>query len=274
MRNTWRTFRRNRLALGAAVFLVVLFAAALAAPRLATHEPLAISADGLAAPGEAHWLGTDQLGRDLFSRILFGARISFGVAAAAVGLALVVGSALGLMAGYFGRGVDMTLSRITDVMFSLPDILLALVVMAILGEGLDKITLAIGIVYVPIFARVCRAAVLSVKEQPYIEAARAAGFGHTRIMLRHVLPNVTAPLVVQTTLSFAFAILAEAALSFLGLSGETDAPSWGLMLRQGKDFWASAWWIAVFPGLAITLAVLNFNIVGDGLRDALDPRSP
>jgi peptide/nickel transport system permease protein len=157
-------------------------------------------------------------------------------------------------------------------MFSLPDILLALVVMAVLGQSLGNLTLAIAIVYTPIFARVCRGAVLSVRQQPYIEAARALGVSHMRVIARHVLPNVLGPLIVQVTLSLAFAILAEAALSFLGLSGQTDAPSWGLMLRQGKDFMEIAWWLAVFPGLAITLTVLSFNVLGDALRDALDPR--
>ncbi len=268
----WTSLRASKPALAAAVFAGVVAIVALAAPLLATHEPLAISRDALQGPGADYWLGTDQLGRDIFSRILYGTRISLRVAAGAVSLALLAGTLIGLLAGYFGRWLDAALSRLTDVMFSLPDILLALVVMAVLGQSLGNLMLAIAIVYTPIFARVCRGAVLSVRQQPYIEAARALGVGHMRIILRHVLPNVLGPLIVQITLSLAFAILAEAALSFLGLSGQTDAPSWGLMLRQGKDFMEIAWWLAVFPGLAITLTVLSFNILGDALRDALDPR--
>jgi peptide/nickel transport system permease protein len=272
MKRAWNKWRKNKAAAAAGLVVAMLVVIAVTAPWLAPYKPLEISANNLAAPGADHWLGTDQLGRDIFSRILYGTRISLQVAGGAVAIALVVGTVMGLLAGYFGRWVDTTISRLTDVMFSLPDILLALVVMAILGVGLGNLTLAIGIVYTPIFARVCRGAVLAVKEHPYIEAARAMGFSHARILFAHVLPNVLPPLIVQTTLSLAFAILAEAALSFLGLSGQTDAPSWGLMLRQGKDFMELAWWLAVFPGLAITLTVLSFNIIGDGLQDVLDPR--
>jgi peptide/nickel transport system permease protein len=268
----WTSLRASKPALAAAAFVALTAVVALTAPLLATHEPLAISRDALQPPGADHWLGTDQLGRDIFSRILYGTRISLRVAAGAVSLALLAGTLMGLLAGYFGRWLDAVLSRLTDVMFSLPDILLALVVMAVLGQSLGNLTLAIAIVYTPIFARVCRGAVLSIRQQPYIEAARALGVSHMRIIARHVLPNVLGPLIVQITLSLAFAILAEAALSFLGLSGQTDAPSWGLMLRQGKDFMEIAWWLAVFPGLAITLTVLSFNVLGDALRDALDPR--
>lgn len=262
----------NRLATVAGLFVLAMLIVALAAPLLATHGPLAMdTAAARTGPSTEHWLGTDQLGRDIYSRILYGTRISLRVAGAAVGLSLVVGSLLGLVAGYFGGWVDTLVSRLTDTLFALPDILLALVLIAILGVGLGNITLAIAIVYTPIFARVCRAAVLHVKQQPFVEAARALGCSHGRIMIRHILPNVASPLVVQTTLSFAFAILAEAALSFLGLSGQTDAPSWGLMLQQGKNFMEIAPWMAIFPGLAITLAVLSFNLLGDALRDALDP---
>jgi len=232
-------------------------------------EPLALGDQPLAAPSTTHWLGTDQLGRDMLTRVVYGSRISLTIAGAGVFLSLTAGTLIGLLAGYCRGAADACLSRLTDVMFCLPDILLALIVMAVLGPGFDRITIAIAIVYTPIFARVCRGAVLGVREQPYIEAARATGMSHTRILLRHILPNVAGPLIVQTTLSLAFAVLTEAALSFLGLSGQTDAPSWGLILRQGKDFMEIAWWIAVFPGIAITLTVLSFNVFGDGLRDAI-----
>ena len=273
LRSLWAPLAANRLALAAFGVVLLYVAAALLAPWVAPYRPLANQPDYLAPPSWTYWFGTDQTGRDIFSRVLYGARISLRVAGLSVGFALVVGTLVGLVAGYFGGWVDSVLSRATDVMFALPEILLALVVMAVLGPGLGKITLAIGIVYAPIFARVCRGSVQSVKRQPYVEAARALGLGRARILFRHILPNVLGPLIVQTTLSLAFAILAEAALSFLGLSGQTDAPSWGLMLRQGKDLMEIAWWVAVFPGLAITLAVFALNVFGDGLRDALDPRA-
>jgi peptide/nickel transport system permease protein len=269
----WKQFARNRLALAAMAVIVAYALAALAAPWLAPHDPMATSLQNLQAPGGEHWLGTDQLGRDIFSRLLYGARISLRVAGISVGLALMAGTIIGLLAGYLGRWVDSVLGRTTDVMLALPEIVLALVVLAVLGPGFFNISLAIAIVYTPIFARVCRGAVVRVASEPYVEAARALGLSPVRIMLRHVLPNASGPLIVQATLSLAFAMLAEAALSFLGLSGESDVPSWGLMLRQGKDYMELAWWLAVFPGIAITLAVFSFNALGDGLRDALDPRT-
>jgi len=271
MRDLFARFRENRMAFAAGLFVCLLALLALAAPIITPYQPLALGNDPLAGPSADHWLGTDQLGRDIFTRIIYGTRISLTIAAIGVGCSLVAGTVMGLLAGYFRGWVDGSVSRLTDVMFSLPDILLALVIMAVLGPGFDRIAIAIAIVYTPIFARVCRGAVLSVAEQPYIEAARAVGLSNARILARHILPNITGPLIVQTTLSLAFAILAEAALSFLGLSGEADAPSWGLMLRQGKDFMEIAWWVAVFPGIAITLTVLGFNLLGDGLRDAIDP---
>lgn len=269
MKDMLARFASNRAALASAVFVLLLVLLALAAPLITPHDPLALGDAPLTGPSGTHWLGTDQLGRDILTRIICGTRISLAIAAVGVGASLVAGTLMGLAAGYFRGWVDGSLSRVTDVMFSLPDILLALVVMAVLGPGFDRIAIAIAVVYTPIFARVSRGAVLSVSGQPFIEAARAMGLGSPRILLRHILPNITGPLIVQTTLSLAFAILAEAALSFLGLSGEADAPSWGLMLRQGKDFIEIAWWVAVFPGAAITLSVLGFNLLGDGLRDSL-----
>lgn len=179
---------------------------------------------------------------------------------------------IGAAAGYYGRWVDAALSRVIDVLFSFPDILLALVIMAVLGASLTNVMIAIGIVYTPIFARITRGAVLEIKASLFIDAARVLGAGRLTILRRHILPNVMAPIIVQTTLSLAFAILAEAALSFIGLGVEPDTPSWGIMLNEGKDWMEAAWWIAVFPGAAITLAVLGFNVLGDGLRDALDSR--
>ncbi len=269
MRDLLRQFAANRVSLLAAAFIGVIAALALLAPFITPHDPLALGSTPLAGPSAEHWLGTDQLGRDIFTRVIYGTRISLAIAAVGVGLSLVAGTTMGLLAGYFRGATDAVVGRVTDVMFCLPDILLALVIMAVLGPGFDRIMLAIAIVYTPIFARVCRGAVLSVSRRPYVEAARAMGVSSRRILTHHILPNTTGPLIVQTTLSLAFAVLAESTLSFLGLSGQTDAPSWGLMLRQGKDFMETAWWIAVFPGVAITLTVLSFNLLGDGLRDAL-----
>lgn len=268
----WHQFRRNRLAVAGLGVVGCYAVLAVAAPWVAPQDPFAMSADAmLAPPGAAHWLGADPFGRDVFSRLLHGARISMMVGSIAAGLALVAGTVIGMTAGYFGRWVDAMLSRAMDVLFAFPDILLALVIMAILGPSTANVMIAIGIVYTPIFARIARASTLSVKESGYVEAARGMGVRAPVIMVRHILPNITAPLIIQTTLSFAFAILAEAALSFLGLGVEPDAPSWGIMLNEGKHWMEQAWWVAVFPGTAITLAVLSFNVLGDGLRDALDP---
>lgn len=272
MNDVWQQFARRRPAAIALLILIAYLMAAIFGPILAPYDPLQISAVGISAPSATHWLGTDQLGRDVFSRLLYGARSSLLVACVSVGFALIVGTSLGLLAGYFGAWVDTAISRLTDVMFALPDVLLALVIMAVLGQGLSSVALAIGIVYTPIFARVCRGAVLRVRKLIYVEAAQALGVRDRAILYRHILPNILPPLIVQTTLSFAFAILAEATLSFLGLSGEADAPLWGLMLRQGKDVMHLGWWLAIFPGLAITSIVLCFNLLGDGLQAWLDPR--
>ncbi|MEX0744884.1 MAG: ABC transporter permease [Phycisphaeraceae bacterium] len=268
-----RQLVRNRASAVALALLVVLLVMAVFAPWLAPYGPLETAGVSRQAPDFAHWLGTDAEGRDILSRTIFGARISLQVAGVSVLLALAVGGTLGVLAGYFGGLVDEALSRLTDMMFAFPDIVLALVIMAVLGESRTNLMIAIGVVYTPIFARIARGAVLSVTRQPFIEAARALGAGHLRIILRHVTPNIAAPMTVQVTLSLAFAILAEAALSFLGLGVEPDAPSWGNMLMAGRAVDIQAhWWVPVFPGVAITLAVLSFNVLGDGLRDVLDPR--
>ena len=272
----WRTSTKAPGVLGLvpAAVIVVIAIAALAAPLLAPHDPLRIIAEPLAAPARdaSIPLGSDHSGRDLLSRLLFGARLTLGVAISAVATATLFGGAMGLIAAYFRGWVDTLLSRVTDVMFALPEVLLALVLLSVLQPGPGSVALAIAIVYTPIFARVSRAAALSVMQQPFIEASRALGLGHGRIMLRHVLPNIRAPLLVQITLSLAFAVLAESALSFLGLSGQTDQPSWGAMLRQGKDYMLLSPWLAIFPGVAITALVLSFNLLGDALQTRFDPR--
>lgn len=274
MHERWRQLASNKAALAAAGLIALFAVAAIFAPWLAPQGPLeGTLGEARQAPSSEHWLGTDHQGRDVLSRIIFGARISFEVAGLAVAIALTLGLTLGVLAGYFGRWVDELISRLMDMVFAFPAIVLALVIMAALGPSRRNLILAIGVVYTPIFARVARGAVLSIKGQMFIEAARAVGCSPFRIMSRHICPNIVAPMTVQTTLSLAFAILAEAALSFLGLGVEADAPSWGNMLLKGKDIMRQAWWVAVFPGVAITLLVLGLNVLGDGLRDALDPRT-
>ena len=219
--------------------------------------------------------GTDEsreMGRDILSRIIYGSQISLKVSLASVAIATAAGVLLGVAAGYFGGITDAVISRILEVMLSFPEVMLALLIMSILGSSLNNIMLAIGIVYTPIFARIARGAVLSVKDSLYVEAARSIGVRDVTIIVRHVLPNILSPVLVQVTLSLAFAILSEAALSFLGIGVEPDIPSWGIMLNNGKAWIEIAWWVGVFPGIAIALAVLGFNILGDGLRDVLDPR--
>lgn len=268
-----RRFVRSKLSMIAAAVILLLVLIAIFAPVVSPYDPVAINAEErLMAPSGKHLLGTDEFGRDVLSRIIFGARISLRVGMISVGLALIAGATLGLLAGYYGGWVDHVISRLMDVLFAFPAILLAIGIMAVLGSNLNNVMIAIGIVYMPIFARVTRGAVLTVRHTEYVLAARALGASDAGIILRHVLPNSMAPIIVQTTLSLGFAILAEAALSFLGLGTEPPTPSWGLMLNTGRGFIERAPWVAIFPGLAIMLVVLSFNILGDGLRDALDPR--
>ena len=225
----------------------------------------------LQAPSWAHVFGTDDLGRDIYSRVVLAAGVSVQVSVVSVSIAFAAGVLLGLIAGYFGGWIDTIVMRIVDVMFAFPVLLLALAIVAILGPGLTTAMIAIGVVYVPIFARVARASTLSVREEPFVRAAQGMGAGSRWIILRHILPNVAAPLIVQTSLSLAFAILSEAALSFLGLGVQPPNPSWGRMLFDARGYLDQAWWMAVFPGLAVFVTVLAFNLLGDTLRDVLDP---
>jgi peptide/nickel transport system permease protein len=263
----------DSLAVAGSVVLVVLVFVGVFGPWLAPYGTNEIDVDNmLQHPTSAHPFGTDELGRDVFSRVIVAARVSLEVAVVSVGLALVVGVVIGLVAGYYRGWVDNALMRCMDVLFAFPVLLLAVAIVAVLGPGLLTAMVAIGVVYAPIFARVTRASVLSVREQVFVTAAVSIGTSDVRIMRRHVLPNITAPLIVQTSLSLAFAILSEAALSFLGLGVQPPAPSWGRMLYDGRGFVTDAWWLGVFPGAAIFLTVLAFNLVGDALRDVLDPR--
>lgn len=247
--------------------------AAAAAERLAPHDPLLIRTEVmLRPPSPAHVLGTDQFGRDILSRILVGARSSLLVAFSSVALAGSAGMLIGVVSGYRGGWLDGISMRAMDVIFAFPAILLAIAIMAVMGTSLSNLILAIGVVYTPQFARVARAAVLSIKHIEFVEAARAMGAGASRIMARHLLPNILPPVIVQISLSLSLAILSESALSFLGLGTQPPTPSWGNMLSEGRQFMEIAPWNAVFPGAAIMVAVLGFNLLGDGLRDILDPR--
>lgn len=269
----WRRLRRNRLAVGGLAIVGLLVFVAVLAPAIAPHDPTFMYPGAqLKAPSAEFPLGTDEFGRDVLSRIIHGSRISLKVGLIAVGIAVVGGVLLGLVSGFYAGWLDIIISRIMDVLFAFPAILLAIAIMAMLGSNLTNVMIAIAIVDIPIFARITRGAVLALRGQEYIEAARALGARDAELIWRHILPNTMAPIIVQTTLSMAFAILAEAALSFLGLGTQPPMPSWGLMLNTGRGFMERAPWVAVFPGLAIMLAVLSFNVLGDGLRDALDPR--
>jgi len=270
---TLRLLVRNRIAVVALAVLVAFIVVAVFGKALAPYGYNSVDvADRLQGPSVHHWFGTDELGRDVFSRVLLGAAVSLKVGAVAVGISLVVGVPCGLIAGFYGGVLDDVIMRVMDVLFAFPAILMAIAVLAILGPGSTNAMVAIGIVYIPIFARVTRAAVLPVREEVYVRAARASGASDLRLMRRHLLPNVLGPIIVQTSISFAFAILSEAALSFIGLGTQPPHPSWGLMLSDGTDFINQAWWMVVFPGAAIFVVVLAFNILGDALRDTLDPR--
>jgi peptide/nickel transport system permease protein len=268
-----RLVRRNpTAAVGAGIIALTVFVA-LTAPLLARYDPVSQIAEPLLAPsGGRYALGTDELGRDELSRIIFGARVSLYVGGVAVVIALVFGASSGIAAGFYGGRLDNVAMRVMDVLFSMPALVLAITLTSILGPSLTNAMIAIGIVYAPTFARVARGPTLSVAGQPYIEAARAIGASNAAIMVRHVLPNVSAPLLVQTTVSLSTAILTEAALSFLGLGTQPPTASWGLMLSTARQYMLIDPWIAVLPGIAIAVTVLGFNLLGDGLRDVLDPR--
>jgi peptide/nickel transport system permease protein len=265
---------RARLA-GVGLVIVVLFAfSAILAPLLAPYSPTKQQiTNGLKPPSFDHWLGTDQLGRDLLSRILYGGQASLQVGFIAVGIALFVGVALGLIAGYWSNSwLEVIIMRAMDALLAFPALVLALALVAALGPNLQDAIIAIGIVGIPAYARLTRGQVLSVRERDYIEAARTVGATDFRIILRHILPNVTAPLIVQSSLGIAFAILAEAGLSFLGLGVQPPTPSWGEMLNSGRGYLEIDPWLIIGPGTAIFLCVLGFNFLGDGIRDVLDPR--
>ncbi len=272
-RETLGLLARNPTAAISALLLVGLVLVAIFDETLAPQGPNEVDvAARLQSPSGEHWFGTDDLGRDILSRVILGTGVSLRVGFLAVGIALLIGTTIGLLAGFYGRWIDDALMRVMDMLFAFPAVLLAIAVLAVRGTGWGNTALAIGIVYIPVFARVTRASVLGVREEVYVRASRSVGASDWRLLTRHVLPNAAPPIIVQTSISLAFAVLAEAALSFLGLGTQPPNPSWGLMLAEGRGYIDLAWWLAFFPGIAIVVTVLCFNLLGDGLRDVLDPR--
>jgi peptide/nickel transport system permease protein len=269
----WRKLRHNHVGMFGLAVVLGFVLMALLAPWVATHDPIATSWSAIRKPPTSEfWFGTDELGRDVFSRVVWGTRASMLAGVVSVAIALVTGVAIGMAAGFYGGIVDTLISRITDAFLACPFLIMAIALAAFLGPSLSNAMIAIGISAAPIFVRLTRAQVLNIKVEDYIEAARAVGCSPLRIATHHILPNITAPVIVQSTLTIASAIIAEASLSFLGLGQQPPEPSWGSMLNTAKNFMDNAPWMAIWPGLAIFLLVLAFNLLGDGLRDALDPR--
>jgi ABC-type dipeptide/oligopeptide/nickel transport system permease subunit len=271
---SWYQLTRNRAAMAGLIIIAFFALIAIFAPVVAPKDPLeqTISARLTAPFTDGYILGTDDLGRDLLSRIIYGGRISLIIGVVSVGISLVIGVALGMAAGYFGGWVDRIIMRVIDIMLAFPYILLTIVIVAILGPSLMNAMVAIGISQMPRYARVIRASVLAEREQDYVLAERSLGTGNMELMFRTILPNSLSPTIVQATLGVGEAILSSAGLSFLGLGAQPPTPEWGLMIASSKQFITSAWWVVTLPGIAILLAVLGFNLLGDGLRDILDPR--
>jgi peptide/nickel transport system permease protein/dipeptide transport system permease protein len=270
----WVQFKQNRSAVLGLAIVVAFFMLATLAAVLSPHDPIAQHLDAqLTRPlHSGYLLGTDDLGRDILSRILFGARISLLVGAISVSISITVGGVIGLLSGYFGGVADILIMRVIDIMMAFPSILLAIVICAALGPSLQNAMIAIGVIGIPSIARIVRAAVLAEKEMDYVTAERSLGASHLRLVFSAILPNCVAPLIVQATLAYAGAIISAAGLSFLGLGAQPPTPEWGFMVSSGKEYISTAWWVITFPGLAILFAVLGFNLLGDGLRDVLDPR--
>ncbi|MCZ8514260.1 ABC transporter permease [Paenibacillus filicis] len=271
--DTWRSFAKNKLAITGLIILFLFIIIAIIAPFI-THydykEPVLL--DRLQPPGAAHWFGTDDLGRDVFARVVYGSRISLWVGTVSIVFSIAAGTMLGILAGFYGKWVDMAISRFFDILLAFPGILLAIAIVAALGPSLQNALLAIAIVNIPVFGRLVRAKVLSLRAEEYIMAAKALGMKDSRILFQHILPNSLTPIIVQGTLSIAHAILECAALGFLGLGAQPPEPEWGKMLSDSRQFIQHGFWTLFFPGLSIMLTVLGFNLLGDGLRDALDPK--
>jgi peptide/nickel transport system permease protein len=272
-RTSWLRFlARDKKALAGLIVLTVMALAAILAPVIAPYDPNGMLFDMIGAPSLAHPLGTDDLGRDLLSRLIYGARVSLFVGVSTVLLALIAGVLLGLAAGYLGGFVDTIIMRYIDLQWAFPNFIIAVYLVAVFGTGLSNVIVAVSLAFVDDFARIARGMVLTIKEEQYVAAARVVGASDWRIMWRHILPNASAPIIVQATVSVSYAILAEAGLSFLGLGVEADTPTWGLILADARSFISRAWWLGVFPGLFIMITVLSINFLGDALRDLLDVR--
>lgn len=272
-RDAWKAFRRNKTAVVGLSIIILFIIIAIIAPVLSTYDYKEPSlTDRLQAPSAEHWFGTDDLGRDIFTRTLFGARISLWVGFLSVVGSIILGTALGILAGFYGKWWDMLISRLFDILLAFPSILLAIAIVAILGPSLENALYAIAIVNVPIYGRLVRSKVLSLKTEEFITAARAIGVKHSRILVKHILPNSLTPIIVQGTLGVGTAIIEAAALGFLGMGAQPPEPEWGKMLSDSRQFIQTAPWTVIFPGLSIMLTVLGFNLLGDGLRDVLDPR--
>ncbi len=269
-RRAMRYLRRDKKVIFGGLLLCLLTATALFAPLLVPYDPNAQEFELIEPPSWRHLLGTDEFGRDLLSRLMVGARVSLTVGFSAVGLAMLVSVPLGLIAGYYGGWVDMVIMRFVDLLWAFPNLIIAVWLMAILGPGLGNVIIAVSLAYVDDFVRIARSEVLVLREEEYIVSARAMGGSDIRIMFRHLLPNSLAPLIVVATVSVSYAILAESTLSFLGLGVKITTPTWGLILSGARGFFTMAWWLAIFPGLAIMATVLSINFIGDGLRDVLD----
>ncbi len=275
MSDVWRRLRKSNTAIMGLVLIAIFLCLAIFAPFIADYEDDALKMnvrERLQSPGLGHWFGTDELGRDIFARIVYGTRISLFVGIISVSIALTLGGTLGAIAGYYGGRIDNAIMRVLDVLLAIPTVLLAITIVAALGASILNLMIAVGVSNIPGFARVVRAAVLSVKDQEFIEAARAIGAKDHTIILKHVLPNSMAPIIVFATLKVASAIMATSALSFLGLGIQPPTPEWGSMLAGGRTYIRDHMYIVLYPGMAIVLAVLSLNLVGDGLRDALDPK--
>ena len=271
----WQRLVRNKMAMLGLAILLLLIGLAVFAPVLFDYEKMVVSQDlsiRLQGPSAAHWFGTDEFGRDIFARMAYGARVSLVVGIISVSVSLIIGGCLGAFAGFYGGKIDLIIMRVMDVFLAVPSILLAMTIVAALGTDLVFVMLAIGISGVPNFARIVRAAVMGVKDQEFVEAARAIGASNATIIFREVIPNCLAPIIVQATLSVAGAILSTASLSFIGLGVQPPDPEWGAMLAGGRNFMRDALHLTLFPGLAIVITILALNLLGDGLRDALDPR--
>ncbi len=268
----WQQLLRDKRAMASIILLTVIIFSTVFSSFISPYDPLSQEFDILQPPSSAHLLGTDDLGRDLFTRILIGARVSLFVGVVAVTISMLLGVAMGVLSGYYGGWIDTIFMRYIDLQWAFPNFIIAVYLVAVFGTGLENVIVAIVLAFLDDFARITRGMVLSIREEDYVLAARSLGASDRRIMLLHILPNAIAPIIVQATLSVSFAILAEAALSFLGLGVKPSTPTWGLIISDARSFFSRAWWLGIYPGLAIMITVLSINFLGDALRDVLDVR--